>query len=254
MARWIAVSDNHGDKAEPGVLGVVRDFCAVWKPDMRLHLGDCFDFRWLRRSASDEEKAESVAADFEAGLDFLAWYKPTSFLWGNHDTRLHRLLDSTQGSARHLAGQWIDRIDVALRGVRQLPYCKRRGVLRYGDYAFLHGYAHGIGATRKHAITYGNCLFGHIHAVESIRVEGVEPRVGHSIGCLCRLDLDYNAANIGTLRQRHGFAYGEEHDGRLTVWLATETGGLWTLPTETRTYDSSRTPSEPLGMQPATTA
>ncbi len=251
MARWIAITDTHGDKAEPGVLEVIRDFSKVWKPTVRIHMGDCWDFRWLRRSANDEEKAESVAADFEAGLDLLAWYKPTAFLWGNHDDRLRRLLDSVSGASRQLAGQWIDRIGVALSGVDVRPYCKRNGVYQYGDYKFLHGYAHGIGATRKHAITYGNCMFGHIHAVETIRVEGVEPRIGHSIGCACRLDLDYNAASIGTLRQRHGFVYGEENHGRLTLWRATEVGGRWLLPTEMRTFNSSPKPCSPSASKAA---
>lgn len=225
--------------AEPGVLRVVRDFCKVWKPETRIHLGDVWDFRWLRRSASDEEKAEAVAADFEAGLDLLAWYKPTVCLDGNHDDRLWRLLDSTQGSARHLAGQWLDRIGVVLAGVDRRRYCKRNGVYRFGDYSLVHGYAHGIGACRKHALVYGNCLFGHVHAVESTRVESADPRVAYSIGACCKLDFPYNASNVGTLRQRHGFAYGTIDHGKVTVWQATETSGLWHLPTEMRTFDSS---------------
>ncbi len=239
MARWIAITDTHGDMCEPGVLSVVRDFCKVWKPTVRLHLGDLWDFRWLRRGASDEEKAEAVSADFEAGIELVDWYKPTVFLWGNHDYRLVRLLDSTSGSCRHLAGQWLDRIGVVLAGVEQRPYGKRKGIYRYGDYTFVHGYARGMGAARKHALTYGNVMFGDLHTVDLVPVEGPERRVGHCIGCCCRLEMDYNAGHINTLRQCHGFAYGEEHDGRLTVWQAKEVDGRWILPTETRTFNSS---------------
>jgi predicted phosphodiesterase len=227
--------DTHGDKAHAPSLDVFWQFLKWWKPEQRIHLGDAFDFRWLRRSASDEEKAESVEADFEAGIDLLARYQPTHFLWGNHDMRLRDLLDSQSGAARQLASAWLDRIDVTLKGARQYPYNKRTGVMTLGRMKFIHGYAHGIGSVRKQAMLYGDVVMGHTHHIEQATVERHPLSTGYAAGCLCELDMDYNRANLGTLRQRHGFAYGVLYpSGEVDVWLARETDGLWVLPSEVR--------------------
>jgi hypothetical protein len=234
--RWAACFDPHGDKAHAPSVRAFREFCGYFKPTIKVHGGDNGDYRWLRRSCSDEEKYESVTADFEAGIEFLSWYKPTHFLRGNHDERLHDALDSTNGALRELAGQWIDRIAVMLSGAKVYPYCKRQGVCKIGDHSFVHGYSHGIGATRKHALTYGNVIHGHVHRNDVATVEGTEPRRGYSVGCLCELDLGYNRATIGTLAQQHGFAYGLlTSRGKLVVWQAQEVDGTWHLPSEMRT-------------------
>lgn len=233
--RWAACFDPHGDCADKPTVEAFRTFCTFWKPTIRVHGGDAFDFRWLRRSASDEEKLESVEADFAAGMDFLKWYRPTHILWGNHDQRLYDALDSTSGALRQLAGEWIDRIAVQCGSAQTFPYDKRRGVMRLGNYSVVHGYCHGIGATRKHALTYGNVLHGHVHRNDIATVEGLEPRRAYSVGCLCQLDFQYNRANIGTLAQQHGWAYGLlSPKGTLIVWIAQQVEGSWVLPSELR--------------------
>ena len=235
VVRWAAAYDTHGDRLDKHAGEAFRTFMDWWKPSIRIHGGDCWDFRWLRRSASDDEKADDVAADFEAGLEFLKWFKPTVFLWGNHDDRLRRLLDSSVGAQRELSGQWLDRIHVALSGVEQRPYCKRNGLYKLGDTTFLHGYAHGVGAVRKHAQVYGNVVMGHIHSIDAVRVEAVEDRYGYAPGCLCDLDMDYTRPNIGTLRHAHGWVYGLVVNGRVVVWQARKYGSTWVLPSEYRT-------------------
>jgi hypothetical protein len=232
--RWAACFDSHGDQVDPGALAAFREFVGWWKPTVRIHGGDAWDFRWLRRSCSDEEKAQSVSDDFEAGLDFMSWYKPTVFLWGNHDDRLRRLLDASAGAQRELAGQWIDRIYVALSGVKQYPYCKRNGIHRLGDLAVIHGYGHGIYATKNAATVYGNVLMGHCHSIDMVRVARLDDTYGYNPGCLCSLDMDYTRPNMGTLRHAHGWAYGVVVNGRTVVWQARKHGGVWVLPSEFR--------------------
>ena len=235
LVRWCACFDTHGDQLDPDAGRSFQEFTRWFKPTIRIHGGDCWDFRWLRRSASDEEKAASVSADFEAGLDFLKWYKPTAFLWGNHDDRLRRLLDSSVGAQRELAGQWLDRISVALAGVDQKPYCRRRGVLRVGDHSFIHGYGHGENAAKVAAQVYGNVVMGHVHRIDMVRVAGLEDRYGYVAGCLCNLDMDYVRPNIGTLKHAHGWVYGVIVNGRVVVWQARRLGNVWVLPSEVRT-------------------
>jgi hypothetical protein len=231
--RFVACFDTHGDKAHAPTVKVFREFCKHWKPTIRVHGGDAWDFRWLRQSCSDKEKSESVKADFEAGIEFLSWYKPTHFLRGNHDERLVDALDSTNGALKELAESWVDRIAVTLAGAKAYPYDKRLGACRIGDYTFCHGYAHGLGATRRMALAYGNVIHGHVHRNDVVTVEGVEPKRGYSIGCMCELDLGYNRATLGTLAQAHGFCYGLlTQRGKLVVWQAQEVDGTWALPSE----------------------
>lgn len=235
IVRWIAAYDTHGDCVDPHAIAAFRECVGWWKPHIRIHGGDCWDFRWLRRSASDDEKAESVAADFEAGLDLIKWYKPTAFLWGNHDDRLRRLQESSVGAQRELAGQWLDRISVALSGVAQFPYCKRRGVYRLGDHSFIHGYGHGENAAKAAAQAYGNVVMGHTHRIDSVRIVSHTDTYGYTAGCLCDLDMDYTRPNMGTLRHANGWVYGVVVNGRTVVWQARKYGNVWILPSEART-------------------
>jgi hypothetical protein len=234
--RWVACFDTHGDQLDPGASKAFKAFVEHWKPDIKIHGGDAFDFRWLRRSCSDEEKAADVEADFEAGLDFLKWYRPDHFLWGNHDTRLVKLLDSTNGYARHLAGAWLDRISATIPRAKQYPYDRRKGVMTLGNYKVAHGYGHGVHAARAHALVYGNVMHGHVHRNSHSPVAGVEVRHGYSSGCLCNLDMDYEAPNMGTLAQEHGWLYGlVTRKGTVLVWQAQQLEGDWVLPSELRT-------------------
>lgn len=232
--RWVACFDLHGDQQDADTVRVFNQFVADFRPTVRVCGGDVWDLRWLRRSASDDEKMEQVSADFEAGMEFLGKFRPTHFLWGNHDQRLRDALDqpSKGGALRALASAWLDRIEVGTKGCKHYPYDKRAGVLRYGDHSLVHGYAHGVGATRKHALVYGNVIHGHIHAIDRVSVERHDGATAYAAGCLCRLDFDYARANVGTLRQAHGWVYGVNVGGRLTVWQAQKVGGAWTLPSE----------------------
>lgn len=238
LIRWCACFDTHGDELDLGAAESFKEFVGWFKPDIRVHGGDCWDFRWLRRSAGDDEKAADVAGDFEAGLDFLKWYKPTAFLWGNHDDRLRRLLDSTNGAQRELAGQWLDRISVALSGVDQRPYCRRRGVYRIADHVLVHGYGHGEAAAKAACLAYNaSTIMGHTHRIDMVRVAGIEDRYAYTAGCLCNLDMDYVRPNLGTLKHAHGWVYGVIANRRLVVWQARRYGNVWVLPSEVRTLN-----------------
>ena len=59
--RFVAFGDNHGDMADDEATDALCEFIKDYKPTVRVHLGDCFDFRSLRRGVgNDAEGAESV--------------------------------------------------------------------------------------------------------------------------------------------------------------------------------------------------
>ena len=90
--RFVVASDSHGDEVDPTTAKALFSFIADFKPQIRIHAGDAWDFRNLRRGASDDEKAHSLEADWDAGSDYLAQFidggKENHFLRGNHDERL----------------------------------------------------------------------------------------------------------------------------------------------------------------------
>jgi predicted phosphodiesterase len=231
--------DNHGNECDERAVKVFHEFNAYFKPTIRIHGGDAFNFARLRKAAKDDERRKPIKDDLDAGLAFFDEFKPTHFLRGNHDERLWDSLASDDGALKDFAGYAVDDIVAALNGGQMFPYGKRRGVMQLGDYRFVHGFAAGLHATKKHAETYGNVIHGHNHAPDIYQVPRLENTRGIGAGCLCKLDQDYNRAHINTLRQAHGFVYGIlTPTNRLVVWEARSVDGEWYFPSE---FDSCET-------------
>jgi len=212
--RFVVVSDNHGNMADETVCKALEAFIADFNPEVRIHAGDNWDFRNLRRGATDDEKAASLVEDWEAGSDFLRRLfdggKANYFLRGNHDERIWHFANSATGLLRDYASDGIKRIEALIRKSKcaMLPYDSAHGVLDLGALRVIHGYHAGVGAARAHANVYRNCLFGHVHTIESAPVASLDPAEARSIGCLCRRDMDYVNAKTGKLRWAQGWAYG----------------------------------------------
>lgn len=216
MDKFTAASDLHGDMQDPRALKQFRTFVEDYKPKYRYFLGDLFDFRALRIGASADERMESLRADFDAGMDFLDWYRPTVITLGNHDQRLWDRVSKggmrkANGPLSDLSSLLIEQFEDATRkmGTTVLPYDKRLGVHRKAGLAFTHGFDRN-NATDM-ARLYGDVLFGHGHRVEAMPGPSqgrLHPPTGYMVGCLCKLDQDYNRAQTRTLEQQHGWAYG----------------------------------------------
>lgn len=229
--RWCAIGDTHGDMVDAETLRAFLEFVGAWKPTVKIHGGDVFDFRWLRRAARDEEKREAIESDVEAGCDLLAWYRPTIVLLGNHDDRLARSMKSDTGLLRFLCTQLWDRIQAATPGTTWLPYTTRASY-QLGNFTFTHGFAHGLGATRKHAEVFGNSIAFHNHHIEDVLIarygDGETHARGITAGCGCRLDMDYAASALNALRWENGWVYGEVIGERLSVRQVRRVGdGEW---------------------------
>lgn len=235
LRRFVVVSDNHGDMIDLAAERAFFEFVKYFKPTVRIHAGDNFDFRSLRRKASDMEQRDGLGADIDAGLAFLRKFKPTHFLRGNHDERLWKLLKGDDRKMGDLARTVADDIVDALGDAKMLPYHKRKGVLKLGDTKIIHGFKHGVTATRMTAMIFGKMMMGHIHAVDYVSISRDEPCSGRAIGCLCQLDMEFNETQLETLRHAHGWAYGfASSTGVTQTYQAEKIGGVWHLPTEFR--------------------
>jgi hypothetical protein len=230
--KFVIASDNHGAQQHDASVEALFTFMAGYRPDVVVHAGDNWDFSQLRRGASDDERADSLQDDWDAGTQFFKRFfahgKERHMLLGNHDDRPWQLLKNTTGLVRDYAEDGVNRIlSMAKRqNVNLLPYHARAGVLRLGCLKVIHGYHVGVGAVRQHANIYGNCVFGHVHSIESYAVPGLEQREARAIGCLCKTDMDYIKAKTASLRWEHGWAYGVLFpDGSYQLWQAKEIGG-----------------------------
>lgn len=244
MSKWrkfVVCGDSHGDMADKKAIKAFLGFCDVFRPDIRIHLGDLIDFRAIRRGCSPEEKQESMQADYNAGTKFLRDMKATVWLMGNHDDRPNQIANSTSGVmrdyGRNIASDMLEQANEI--GCKVLPYCKRRGVfelgkVRAGGYRVIHGFRSGIYALKAEIGTYGRVIHGHIHCRGSVVGSTFDPSEGHSIGCLCRVDMDYNKTHEVTLRQENGWGFGivNERTGAVYFQHARKIGNQWITPSE----------------------
>lgn len=235
--RFIVCSDNHGDMQDEKAVKAFLAFAKDWNADIRVHAGDGFDIRAFRKGASEEDQCGSLEEDVAAGLDFIRRFKPNHFLRGNHDERLWDGVAHHKAERAALCFRLCKEIEDAL-GFRSVPYNKRTGVLRFGHLSIVHGYHTGINAAKRAAECYGNVLCGHVHTVDHYSIPYAHGRtMGRAIGCLCRLEQDYNRAQANTLRQAHGWAYGFLYgDGTFKVVQAEEINGRWVLPDSFKEY------------------
>lgn len=242
--RFIVVSDSHGDMQDDRSVAGMLDFIKDFKPELRIHAGDLYDFRNLRRGASDEEKASSLEDDWLAGTDLLsrvmAGGKENYFLRGNHDERLWNFRDSASGLLRDYASDGVKRVESLCRKLKtkMLPYDSRLGVLRIGHMTVVHGYACGIGAAARHARVYGNCFYGHTHEMSVAPVENISgPAEARGIGCLCKIDMAYNSMQMNKLRHQQGWVYGLLFpDGTYQAFQAKNIDGNFHVASQIETY------------------
>ena len=234
--RFLVLTDTHGDHQHRPTIDAALEFNRTFKADLRLHLGDLFDFRSLRRAAGEQEKRERPDQDIAAGLEILRRFRPTHWMRGNHDERLYDLLESDTGRDVDWARRCVSDIEKAAGPAAIYPYDRRKGVFRKGPMAFLHGFTHGVNAVKAAAQAYGLCLMGHIHAPDSQTIAGIDRRTGFSSGCACELDPGYARANLASLRHCHGFAYGFIFRDDADVYLAREVQGRYHLPSEWREH------------------
>lgn len=238
--KFVFATDVHGDMQSKSAVKTLLEFCGDFKPDVKVFGGDLWDFRALRKGASEDEKRESMSKDYNAGLEFIKRFKPKYFLRGNHDERLWELAESDRGVISDYAMSCVVEIGDVLKKMdcKMLPYHKRDGVLRLGSLKLLHGFFCGVNSARQHALVYGSCLFGHVHNVDQHSIAGLERRTARAIGALCSLDMSYAARTPSTLRQSNGFAFGviSKKTGRYFVSQAERIDGKWMIPTSFKEY------------------
>ena len=226
--RWIAAFDNHGDMCDRRAVELFFDFKRRWKPHTSIHGGDCFDFRALRRKASDEERRDGIGQDIADGCEFLRRMKPDVWLMGNHDARLTDVLGGDDRKLADLVSPIWDDVTEAAGAAVVKPYDKCKGRHWQGDLLLMHGMHHGLHAAAQAVNDFkANVLFGHIHAFSAASSPSVSGALyGYTSGSLCDNRMDYCRASPKTLRHESGFCYGVTIGKRTLVFQAKIINGV----------------------------
>lgn len=236
LSSFVFATDLHGTHQDRSAVKALLKFCDQWKPDVKVFGGDLWDFAALRKGASEEEKRESLLQDYAEGLQFIRDFRPQFYLRGNHCERLWDLAEADKGVLSDCAIRMTQEIESEMKKIRcrMIPYESEDGILKLGNLSMLHGYAHGVGAARKQALTYGHSMFGHGHAIDSASVERHGGATGRMVGSLCCRKMKYNRGQIGKLRQENGWGYGayNERTGDYKAFQAERVGDKFLCATE----------------------
>ena len=246
--KWAACGDNHGALICRDSRRAFLKFLDAWKPHDLIHVGDNFDLPGLRQgiSAEDSAAADDMTDDLVTGFCFLEEMMSrapnTVYLLGNHEHRLHRLINTaSRGVIRLAATEIMARIEKQAKRTKTtvLPYHYEKGVHRIanGALTFTHGYSANMNSVSAHATHFGQgeggaVIMGHLHRVESQAGKRHSGIVGHSIGCMADFSrMDYASHRLATAAWRNAWAFGVYKGAQSTVWTATRTANKWLLPT-----------------------
>lgn len=236
--RFMLVADVHGVHQDEKAVEAALYFRKVFKPTIRVDMGDLFDLTCLREGANAKEKAASLDVDLEAGMDFFNKFSPTHKLDGNHEDRIPKLLGHPDQLVREAAQGLNDKITEACRdiGCRRYPYDTIKGIVKIGDLNVIHGFGKGgPGMARDMAIEFGPVVCGHGHRIEEFkRANYRNMLVCNMIGCLCNTHMEWDKTRPGTFTQAHGWGYGfvDLHTGKYALFQAKRVQGEWIVPTE----------------------
>lgn len=205
------VADNHGNcidvETETKLFSVIKEF----KPDLRVHLGDCVNLNAWRDGASAVEKNDSIATDVDAGVAFIKKFRPDVMTMGNHDYRLIKRSREGNADTREYATAMLDRMNTALRscGTKTFAWGVKEGVWQIAGQRFIHGYSAGLTATLTMGRSFGRCVHGHNHTGDIIWLPTYDGGFAQSVPSLCKnSDMEYQKGQINAFKHVEGFALG----------------------------------------------
>lgn len=236
--KFVAVGCSHGHLADKKALETVLKFNKIFKPEIRIHLGDFTDQTAFRSGAAGtKDETVSIEDDLHSGLNFLKRYAPTILLNGNHEIRLWKCANHHNQLISRAASSVINdiRVFVAKNKIQYLEeYSINNSWVQLGNYKLIHGWMYNENALRDHAEHFGNVIMAHLHVAGEVSGRRSDRPKGFCTGTLANINsMDYASGRRSTSRWSHGLVYGETNGKETHVWLSSgnvhEKGG-WVLP------------------------
>jgi predicted phosphodiesterase len=243
--KILAVGCSHGNLADKSALDAVCKFRDSFDPDYCVHLGDSIDTAAFRSGAlGTPDEAEEIEPDLEAGFSFVERFEPTHWLMGNHEDRLWKLMEHPKAIVRKASGDIIKDINAlaAKLHAKVLPYLgiwngvDPKGMLKIGDYLFMHGVFYGENGSRDHAERFGNTVHAHTHRANVAKGRRGDNPTAYCVGTLANIPaMSYAKTRASTLSWSAGFVWGYVSTGkrsRCQLYLHEQPRGEdeWILP------------------------
>jgi hypothetical protein len=235
--KFVVCGDSHGSLVCEKSKKKFLDFVDDWKPHHRIHLGDLWDFSPLRKGASQEEKADGIADDYVAGIEFLDEYKPHFLTLGNHDDRIW--MHSTHcadGIMRERCSQLAEASENEFkkRKIQWVPYHVTRYLqMPEGGPKLIHGFRATMYPAKAHFENWGPSICGHVHKPDTYVARHIDGQASYSVGCLADISkMSYADRTPAKLAWRKGWLYGmiNAKTGQWNAWHVIEEGGQWISP------------------------
>jgi len=235
--KFVVCGDSHGSLVCEKSKKKFLDFIDDWKPHHRIHLGDLWDFSPLRKGASQEEKADGIADDYVAGIEFLDEYKPHFLTLGNHDDRIW--MHSTHcadGIMRERCSQLAEASEAEFkkRKIQWVPYHVSRYLqMPEGGPKLIHGFRATMYPAKAHFENWGPSICGHVHKPDAYVARHIDGQASYSVGCLADISkMSYADRTPAKLAWRKGWIYGmiNAKTGAWNAWHVIEEGGQWISP------------------------
>ena len=209
--------DLHCDRHDPVSLDIQSQFCADYKPDRHVNLGDQIDNRALNHHMMKKTHGpiaknflDEVAASRHTLSLMREWAKESYLIIGNHERFILDFLERYP----QLSGLFDFDIlfGAAQNGIKIVPF---KRALDFGSVKFVHGdqklFGQNGSRRDKFSKTYGpNIVIGNIH-YPSIR------RGCYSVGFSGLADQGYNEVEV--TQWLHGFAFCNVFDGQAFISL-----------------------------------
>lgn len=236
--RWMAIGCSHGSLADPEAIKRVLEFKEAYQPEIRVHLGDIFDFAAFRSGApGTRDEAECLVPDIENGCSLIEKFEPTDVLIGNHDERVFKLSGHPNAVMSYAASQARNEFLEACHKINAHVvdrYDINDSWIQLGDTKLLHGFMFSENAMRDHAEHFGRCVIAHLHVAGSANGRRSDHATCFCVGTLANVPaMEYAKTRRSTARWSHGLAYGEFSDTHCHVEISQCEQGQaknWRLP------------------------
>ena len=225
LKRAMFIGCSHGHLVNQALMMEVLAFAEEFKPHHRVHLGDAFDMAAFRSGAAgSKDEGGNIEDDLGFGISFLRQYRPTLFMFGNHEDRIVQLSTHHRdivASAARYALQSLDGIFSTLKCevVQYGTIADLNSWRLFGDTAVGHGYLFGENCTRDTVEMLGmNVIHAHDHKAKLQPGRTSRGLMGYSVGTLADIPaMGYAKSRRATASWSAGIVFGEFKEG-MSEW------------------------------------
>lgn len=221
LKRAMFIGCSHGHLANPILLQEALAFAEEFRPHHRVHLGDAFDMACFRSGASgSNDEGGNIDEDLHCGIKFVKEYRPTLFMFGNHEDRLVSLSNHPRDIIASAAKFALTNLEAVFDSIKcEMVHYGTIADLRswrlFGDTAVGHGYLFGENCTRDTVEMLGyNVIHAHDHKAKIQPGRVSRGLMGYSVGTLAEIPaMSYAKARRATSAWSAGIVYGEFKEG-----------------------------------------